>query len=222
MAGRGLLCSAETPWQVTIDGDSQALSSTSAVTRSFNATALHQPVMLKNSGDTAVYTRFDITGYPQQAPAESGNILHIKRNYLGMDGQPISLASLESGSLVVVHLDVWADTHVPDALVVDLLPAGLELENQNLAESSASLGDAASKLTELMGDMQQANIKHQEYRDDRYVAAIDVDGYRHVALLYLARAVTPGSYSVPAPQVESMYVPAWRATGATPQQMNVR
>ncbi|WAT06326.1 alpha-2-macroglobulin [Rouxiella badensis] len=222
MAGRELLGSAETPWQVTIDGDSQALSSTSAVTRSFNATALHQPVMLKNSGDTAVYTRFDITGYPPQAPAESGNILHIKRNYLGMDGQPISLASLESGSLVVVHLDVWADTHVPDALVVDLLPAGLELENQNLAESSASLGDAASKLTELMGDMQQANIKHQEYRDDRYVAAIDVDGYRHVALLYLARAVTPGSYSLPAPQVESMYVPAWRATGATPQQMNVR
>ncbi|EIC82492.1 alpha-2-macroglobulin [Serratia sp. M24T3] len=222
MAGRGLINSAEAPWQVNLGGDSQAIAGTVAVTRGFDAIHLKQPVILKNSGDAAVYTRFDVTGYPLQAPTESSSVLHIKRNYLGMDGQPLSLASLKSGDLVVVHLDVWADSHVPDALVVDLLPAGLELENQNLADSSASLGDSASKLTELMTDMQQADIKHQEYRDDRYVAAIDVDGYRHVALLYLARAVTPGSYAVPAPQVESMYVPAWRATGQTSEKMNVR
>lgn len=221
MAGRGLINSAETPWQVNIDGDSQAIAGTSALNRRFDAKQLQQPVILKNSGDAPVYTRFDVTGYPLQAPTESGNVLHIKRNYLAMDGQPLSLASMKSGDLVVVHLDIWADSHVPDALVVDLLPAGLELENQNLADSSASLGDAASKLTDLMSEMQQANIKHQEYRDDRYVAAIDVDGYRHVSLLYLARAVTPGSYAVPAPQVESMYVPAWRATGATPERLNV-
>ncbi|CAM3732057.1 hypothetical protein BS639_03990 [Rouxiella silvae] len=221
MAGRSLINSAETPWQVTLDGQTQPLSGTSAMTQVLKATQLQQPVVLKNTGDAAVYTRFDITGYPLQAPAESGNVLHIKRNYIGMDGNPLSLASLKSGDLVVVHLDVWADAHVPDALVVDLLPAGLELENQNLADSSASLGEAASGLTALMSDMQQADIKHQEFRDDRYVAAVNVDGYRHVALLYLARAVTPGSYAVPAPQVESMYVPAWRATGATPGRMNV-
>ena len=29
-----------------------------------------------------------------------------------------------------------------------------------------------------------------------------------------ARAVTPGTYQVPQPMVESMYVPQWRATGA--------
>ncbi len=61
----------------------------------------------------------------------------------------------------------------------------------------------------------QANIKHLEYRDDRFVAAIAVDKYRPTTLLYLARAVTPGSYQVPPPQVESMYVPYWRAVGAT-------
>jgi predicted glycosyltransferase len=40
---------------------------------------------------------------------------------------------------VLVKLEVTAKRNVPDALVVDLLPAGLELENQNLANSSASL-----------------------------------------------------------------------------------
>lgn len=69
--------------------------------------------------------------------------------------------------------------------------------------------------------MQQADIKHQEFRDDRYVAAVNIDGYRHTTLLYLARAVTPGSYLVPAPQVESMYVPAWRALGATLQRLDI-
>ncbi len=58
-----------------------------------------------------------------------------------MNGQPLNLRNLNSGDLVLVHLAVSAKQRVPDALVVDLLPAGLELENQNLAQSAASLGE---------------------------------------------------------------------------------
>lgn len=76
-------------------------------------------------------------------------------------------------------------------------------------------------MTELMQDMQQSDIKHQEFRDDRYVVAVNVDAYRHTTLLYLARAVTPGVYQVPAPQVESMYVPDWRALGSTVPQLEI-
>ncbi|WP_179125400.1 hypothetical protein, partial [Salmonella enterica] len=36
-----------------------------------------------------------------------------------------------------------------------------------------------------------------------------------VTLVYLARAVTPGTYQLAQPQVESMYAPQWRATGAS-------
>ncbi|HBT0058059.1 TPA: hypothetical protein MAZ50_005518, partial [Klebsiella pneumoniae] len=42
-----------------------------------------------------------------------------------------------------------------------------------------------------------------------------------VTLVYLARAVTPGTYQVPQPQVESMYVPQWRATGAASGPLTV-
>src|SRR5690606_19974904 len=107
-------------------------------------------------------------------------------------------------------------------LVVDLLPAGLELENQNLAGSSASLEDAASNLRDWQEKMQNARIRHQEYRADRYVAAVDVDSYDTTHLLYLARAVTPGRYRVPPPQVESMYRPQWQAVGETADWLVVK
>ncbi|WP_181139620.1 hypothetical protein, partial [Escherichia coli] len=42
-----------------------------------------------------------------------------------------------------------------------------------------------------------------------------------VTLVYLARAVTPGTYQVPQPQVESMYAPQWRATGAASGPLTV-
>jgi len=131
--------------------------------------------------------------------------------------------SLKSGELVIVKLNVWADRDVPDALVVDLLPAGLELENQNLANSSAQLGDNAmgSELNTWLEQMQQQDIQHIEFRDDRFVAALSLSRGNHATLLYLARAVTPGTYRVPMPQVESMYVPQWRATGVTPASLTV-
>ncbi|MBK4585837.1 hypothetical protein JJQ46_24105, partial [Enterobacter hormaechei] len=44
--------------------------------------------------------------------------------------------------------------------------------------------------------------------------AVPVNEGQPVTLVYLARAVTPGTYQVPVPMVESMYVPQWRATGA--------
>lgn len=48
----------------------------------------------------------------------------------------------------------------------------------------------------LLNQMQQASIKHIEFRDDRFVAAVAVDEYQPVTLVYLARAVTPGTYQV--------------------------
>lgn len=107
-----------------------------------------------------------------------------------------------------------ASQNVPDALVVDLLPAGLELENQNLASSSAGLQENGAGVQDLLSQMQQADIQHVEFRDDRFVAAVVLRAGQPVTTVYLARAVTPGTYEVPVPQVESMYVPQWRATGA--------
>ena len=73
----------------------------------------------------------------------------------------------------------------------------------------------------LLNQMQQADIQHIEFRDDRFVAAVAVNEGQPVTLVYLARAVTPGTYQVPQSQVESMYVPQWRATGAASGPLTV-
>ena len=69
---------------------------------------------------------------------------------------------------------------------------------------------------------QNADIVHQEYRDDRYVAALAVPAHEVRHLLYLARAVTPGRYVVPPAQVESMYRPEWQAYSDTPEVLQVK
>ena len=120
----------------------------------------------------------------------------------------------------MVHLKVAADQRSPEALVVDLLPAGLELENQNLEHSIAmdSLRIDDTPIAELVAARQ---LRHEEYRDDRYVAALDLGRGGWVHLFYLARAVTPGVYQTPAPLVEDMYRVTLRAVGESPGDIEV-
>lgn len=200
-------------WQAQTSLQAEPLSGDKALSRNLTADQLSS-LSVKNTGTQPLWLRLDSSGYPQYAPQPASNVLQIERQFLGTDGQLKSLSSLRSGDLVLVHLQINASQNVPDALVVDLLPAGLELENQNLANSSANLQDNATEVQSLINQMQQADIQHIEFRDDRFVAAVAVNQGQPVTLVYLARAVTPGSYQVPVPQVESMYVPQWRATGA--------
>jgi len=126
---------------------------------------------------------------------------------------------MSTGDMVIVELLVYSNKYRPDLLLVDLLPAGLEIENQNLNDST--------KLSEIVIDgekigkwLQNAGVVHEEFRDDRYVAALRTggNGYRGTRaarMYYIARAVTPGSYKVPNPLLEDMYDPEVRAIGST-------
>ncbi|MHA6492401.1 alpha-2-macroglobulin family protein [Pseudomonas borbori] len=223
LAGRNMLSKPEANWQANLQSGSFAFQLSNAQPGlKLDSDELAAPLSISNPGSEPLYQQLTLSGYPSSAPAAGGENLSIHREYLGMDGERLDLDNLESGELVLVHIAVASQQRVPDALVVDLLPAGLELENQNLAQSAASLDDASSAVKEWRESMQNAGIKHQEFRGDRYVAAVDVNGYDTTHLLYLARAVTPGTYRVPPPQVESMYRPNWQALGETPARMVIR
>jgi uncharacterized protein YfaS (alpha-2-macroglobulin family) len=219
LAGRNWQ-TAKGDWRSQASFAAEPLSGTESVTRNLNAEQL-AGLQVTNTGAGNLYLRVDSVGYPNQAPAPYSNVLHIERHFLDAKGNSKSLSELKSGELVMVWLDVWADKNVPDALVVDLLPAGLELENQNLSESSANLSESDTQVQGLLNQMQQADIQHMEFRDDRFVAALPLNEGQHATLVYLARAVTPGTYTVPVSQVESMYVPQWRATGASTGMLTV-
>jgi hypothetical protein len=171
--------------------------------------------------ENTVYASLEIIGNQADIPAPYGDGFTIKRAYFDIDGKPLDLKSLKGGELVVVRLTVTAKEFTPDGLVVDLLPAGLELENQNLANASVDLSKVAIDGQQLADWRSKADVVHVEYRDDRFVVALAVDGYRAKDLFYLARAVTPGDYRVPPPYVEDMYRPYHHAVGATVETLHI-
>jgi uncharacterized protein YfaS (alpha-2-macroglobulin family) len=123
--------------------------------------------------------------------------------------------------VLVAALRVEAREAMPDALLVDLLPAGLEIENLNLTDP-AQWADVVIEGVTLSDRGDHAEKLHEEYRDDRYVAALKLYAGQPAQLFYLVRAVTPGTYGVPPPQVEDMYRAELRGVGrAVPATVTV-
>ncbi len=171
--------------------------------------------------NTQLYGMLEIVGEYRQPPESYSAGLHIERDFFNLNGEPITLDQLQSGDLVIVRLKAGADQRTPDALLVDLLPAGFELENQNLAGSSVDLASLSVDGQSLADWQQQAGVTHVEYRDDRFIAAVPLTQHQSATLYYLVRAVTPGTYNVPPSYIEDMYRPARQALGSAPQQLTI-
>lgn len=157
-----------------------------------------------NQGDQPAWATLDLSGAPTapQPPATEG--FSISRQYYTRAGQPVDPGQIRQNDLLVVVITGEAEAgEARQALVVDLLPAGLEIENARLAHNASA--------TEIAWLPQLSETLHTEIRDDRFVAALDLaeGGRRAFTLAYLARAVTPGVYRQPAAFVEDMYQP-WR------------
>ncbi len=226
LAGRQLINKEQPAWQVELHHRSnqlpKVLNKTQPTLIRMTGQQFDDLTTINNIGDNTLYTTINVIGYSKNPQKPERNKLKIQRNYLDLKGDLVDVANLKSGELIIVKLTVSTEEgkQINDALVVDLLPAGLELENQNLT-NSASLSNNSTELATLMQKMQQTTIANQEFKDDRYIAAITVGSYRPAVLLYLARAVTPGSYIVPAPMVESMYQPELYAIGNSVDKLTV-
>ncbi len=159
------------------------------------------------------FASIEIAGIPRQAPVEDKRRVGIARDWFLPDGKPWTGGTLKEGQVLVARLTLQAEQAMRDALVTDLLPAGLEAENLNLGDSAAWDGVQIEGVA-LSDRAGQADLRHEEYRDDRYVAALSLGQGATARLYYLVRAVTPGTYTVPPPQAEDMYQPTLRGTGA--------
>ncbi|MBS4699296.1 alpha-2-macroglobulin family protein [Aeromonas media] len=173
-----------------------------------------------NEGKGSLYVQRTLIGYPEQAPVRVSQGMSVTRSWFNGDGKQLDPAKVRVGDLVVVRLNVSSESAVPDALLVEMLPAGFELENPALGNSI--------KLEELSIEGKPAwqsewndYLKHQEFRDDRYTAALDLSAGGNQQLVYLMRAVTPGRYQVPPTQVEDMYRPELRALGEDIHEVSI-
>ena len=142
-------------------------------------------------------------GVPQTPPPAGGSGYSIVRNLYSLDGDFIDADELRVGDRFVVVIDVRPASDTGARLMVDdPLPAGVEIDNPSLLRS----GDIRA-----LEWLESDTVEHAEFRSDRFLAAVDIDGDAPVTLAYIARAITPGEYHQPAASVEDMYRPLYRA-----------
>jgi uncharacterized protein YfaS (alpha-2-macroglobulin family) len=192
---------------LAVDGAAQASAGNSFYLHP-DAAALAKGRTVKNTGAGPIYASATVIGVPAQDLPASSNGLAIERLIFTPDGKPADLTKVRQSDVLIVELKgKRKDSDSHQTLVVDLLPAGFEIENTRLSGSQKT--DQFSWL----GDL--TSPKYAEYRDDRFVAAIDLDENQDsFQIAYLVRAVTPGSYRLPASSIEDMYRPSLRARTA--------
>lgn len=183
--------------------------STRPVYLRFDAEMLRDGVDLANHGDEPLWQGVTLTGVPRDELRAEREGFSVTRAFYTLDGKRADLDELRQGDVLVGLINGEAITGLDhQAMVVDLLPAGFELENASLEGGRDT--DEMRWLPDL------SRTRHTELRDDRFVAALALEGRsrRQFSLAYMVRAVSPGTYKLPAVYVEDMYQPTFFARGS--------
>ncbi|MBM3648648.1 MAG: alpha-2-macroglobulin family protein, partial [Alphaproteobacteria bacterium] len=177
-------------------------------------TAIQRGVRLKNDGDGPVWMQVTARGVPNEPLPAATNGISVQRDFLTLDGRPANLRAVRQNERLIVSIsgrNIDGGHH--EVALLDLLPAGFEIETVLTEEKAKPFG--------FLGKLTDTRIA--EARDDRYFASFNLGrrtyrswwdsdddvrraiGSYHVA--YIVRAVTPGSFALPATNVSDMYAP---------------
>jgi uncharacterized protein YfaS (alpha-2-macroglobulin family) len=160
------------------------------------------PATVTNRGDTPVRVVVTTSGNPTEPEPAASQGYGIDRRFYHLDGTPIDAATVRQGERFVIVLKITEpQARYARLLLVDHLPAGLEIDNPELVD-----GGSIAALSFLKKDVEP---QHSEYRDDRFVVAFDrsSDQPALFEVAYVVRAVTVGHYVYPPATAEDMYRP---------------
>ena len=185
---------------LTVDGKTE----TGPLSRLYRAPALEaRPVRIVNAGREAVPVTIGVQGNPIAPEPAASQGFSVERAFYRLDGSPVDLAKpLRQNDRFVVVLKVTeAKASAGRLLLVDRLPAGLEIDNPKLLDADALSGLSFAK--------SEVAPVHTEFRDDRFVAAYDrtPEQSAFFSAAYTVRVVSPGHYVHPGASVEDMYRP---------------
>ncbi len=177
---------------------------------------LEHPLTIANRTGEPVSAMLTTVAAPADPLPAGGDGFAIERTYYTLDGEEANITEATQNERYVVVLKVTEHNSWPSHIIItDLLPAGFEIDNPSLVDSA--------KLSNFdwLGETEAA---HTEFRYDRFVAAFNRSegDNREVTLAYVVRAVTPGTYDLPAAQVEDMYRPQYSARTSTGRMQVVK
>ena len=181
--------------------------------RSLAADALAgEPLVVANRGDEPVQAVVSVHGDSATPEPAMQKGFRLERFFYTLDGHRVALDSATGGTSTVKQNDrLVVVLRMQDLqgkggrlLLVDRLPAGLEIENPRIVDS----GDL-SKLAWLKTTYRP---DHSEFRNDRFMASFNLRGTgdkasKEFLVAYVVRAVSPGTFMHPPAFIEDMYRP---------------
>ena len=171
-----------------------------------NANSLDKIPTVTNRGRESVWYNLGFVGTPNpEAYNEADNKgFSIYKTIYSIDGKELDPAQIAKNQRVVIVISGKVeDSAVRRPLIIDFLAPGLEIENPDIS--------GIDELSALNWLKDRSALENASYRDDRYAAAIKLEGKREFKVAYIARAVTLGKYAYAPALIEDMYKPRYRA-----------
>jgi len=121
--------------------------------------------------------------------------LQIRREFFDRSGNGVNLETVKQNDLIIVRLTLRSNVdRLENVAISDLLPAGFEIENPRITETSAySFTKNAS------------SPQYMDVRDDRINFYTSVYSTRPQMFYYMVRAVTAGEFQYAPVVAEAMY-----------------
>lgn len=199
------------PLNIAVNGQ-PATPRAGAIRLSPSTAQLAAGIAVFNRGDATVWRTTSVQGTPSAPLPAEGNGLTVAKTIWTMSGAPADTASLHQNDRVIVEITGQMQHNTYRQMgVIDLLPAGLEIE--------MPLSGEEGKPYPFLRTLSDTNMT--DARDDRFVAAFNI-GSQYISaeerkkpepkpvfrVAYIARAVTTGTFVLPGVDVGDMYAPA--------------
>ena len=155
-----------------------------------------KPVTVINSGKSVFAVRQTSEGNPVKAQDKEGAI-KLRRMYLDKHGLPTN--HVKHGEVVIVRIYLKAPDDITDLAICDILPAGLEIEDERVLLPNTAKAVNANGL----------RSKYLEKGVDRFLffGNYQQKENEHAYLEYRTRAVTRGIFTLSSCSAEAMYDP---------------
>jgi uncharacterized protein YfaS (alpha-2-macroglobulin family) len=165
------------------------------------------PLTIGKTGEGTLYYGVRLTYAPKKALIPRDEGFAVYKMITTLDGKP--LGDIKAGQLVMVTLQVLVPQESLFVVVDDPLPAGFEAVNPTFETESE---EQQQKLDGVVANDENATwwwtgFNHVEMRDNRvalFADSLEAGVHTH---RYLARALTPGSFTLPGSKAEQMYAP---------------
>ena len=221
LVGRAFTSSDGSEWtaQLLASGKPEKIGGKGAYFHELTAAALSGGVKINNVNKERLYVELALSGNPIKPLTVRNDPIVLSRSLFDPEGKAIDNRPLQVGESIWVHLVARSKTLIANGLVVDRIPAGLEIENFNIVQGEQANVIKVANLNPADA-MRDPRIQHVEFRDDRFVAAVRLDN-NDLHLFYRARVVTPGKFVMPALYAEDMYRPDTFGTTAGGETLSV-